>query len=101
MLGLGITKAGPARAKRALYQAAQAARRYDPQLAAVYFRQMVDYGKTHKQAMGTVMSHLASGIYTDLKEDRPYRLMDMDGRPITIQESRQIIKERYTVTQEI
>jgi len=48
MRGLGITKAGPARVKRALYQAAQAARRYDPQLAAIYFTQMVDYGKTHK-----------------------------------------------------
>ena len=101
MRGLGITKAGPARVKRALYQAAQAARRYDPQLAAIYFKQMVDYGKTHKQATGAVMSHLASRIYTVLKEDRPYELADVDGSSVSMEESRQIIKERYTVPQEI
>jgi hypothetical protein len=101
MRGLGITKAGPARVKRALYQAAQTARRYDPQLAAIYYRQMVEYGKTHKQATGAVMSHLASRIYTILKEDRPYELVDVDGSPVTMTESRQIIKERYTVPQEI
>lgn len=101
MRGIGITKAGPARVKRALYQAAQAARRYDPQLAAIYFKQMVDYGKIHKQATGAVMSHLASRIYTVLKEDRPYELADVDGRSVGMEESRQIIKERYTVPQEI
>ena len=101
MRGLGITKAGPARVKRALYQAAQAARRYDPQLAAIYYRQMVEYGKTHKQATGAVMSHLASRIYTILKEDRPYELVDVDGKPVSMAESRQIVKERYTVPQEI
>ena len=58
---------------------------------------MVEYGKTHKQAMGAVMSHLASRVYTVLKEDRPYELTDVDGSPVSMEESRQIIKERYTV----
>jgi len=47
------------------------------------------------------MSHLASRIYTVLREDRPYELADVDGRSVSMEESRQIIKERYTVPQEI
>ncbi len=42
-------------------------------MGAIYYRQMVELGKTHKQAMGVVMSHLASRVYTVLKEDRPLR----------------------------
>ena len=40
-------------------------------MGAIYYRQMVELGKTHQQAMGVVMSHLASRVYTVLKEDRP------------------------------
>jgi transposase len=75
-LGLGMTKEGPARVKRALYQAAHYARIWDPEMGAIYYRQMVELGKTHKQAMGVVMSHLLSRIYTVLKEQRPYQLIE-------------------------
>ncbi len=47
-LGLGMTKAGPARVKRALYQAAHYARIWDPDMGAIYYRQMVELGKTHQ-----------------------------------------------------
>lgn len=42
--GLRMTKAGPAIMKWALYQASQIGRRCDPQLAWVYYRQMVYHG---------------------------------------------------------
>jgi len=100
-LGLGMGKAGPARVKRALYQAAQYARRWDPELAALYHRQMVDYGKTHKQAMGAVMSHLATRVYTVLKEQRPYQVRDFQGQPLTRTQAGQIVRECLRVPEEV
>jgi transposase len=70
--GLRMTKAGPSMMKRALFQAGDIARRYDPQLADLYYREMVHHGKTHLQAMGAVMSHLAARILVVLRESRPY-----------------------------
>jgi transposase len=100
-LGLGMSKAGPARVKRALYQAAEYARRWDPQLAALYFRQMVDYGKTHKQAMGAVMSHLAARVYAVLKQHKPYQVRDFDGQPLTRIEAGDLIRQRLHVPEHV
>jgi hypothetical protein len=36
-------------------------------------------------------------IWTILKEDRPYELRDVDGTPVTVEQARAIIAERYTV----
>lgn len=49
--GLPMTKAGPKRVKLALYQAAETARQWDPQLAKIYHGQMVDKGKPHYKAI--------------------------------------------------
>ena len=100
-LGMRMSKAGPGRVKRALYQAAEYARRWDPQLAAIYYRQMVDYGKTHKQAMGAVMSHLAVRVCTVLREQRPYELRDLQGQPLTRLEAGRLINERFRVPEEV
>jgi transposase len=100
-LGLGMTKAGPARVKRALYQAAHYARIWDPEMGAIYYRQMVELGKTHKQAMGVVMSHLASRVYTVLKEERPYQLRDLEGNPVTMAAGRSLVRERFQVPEEV
>jgi hypothetical protein len=100
-VGLGMTKEGPARVKRALYQAAHYARIWDPELGAIYYRQMVELGKTHKQAMGVVMSHLLSRIYTVLKEQRPYQLRNLAGNPVTRLEARSLIRETLRVPEEV
>jgi transposase len=100
-LGLGMTKEGPARVKRALYQAAHYARIWDPELGAIYYRQMVELGKTHRQAMGVVMSHLLSRIYTVLKEQRPYQLRDLTGNPLSRLAARSLIKEQLRVPEEV
>jgi transposase len=99
--GLGMTKAGPATLKWALFQAGQISRRCDPQLANVYYRQMVQHGKNHRQAMGAVMSHLAARILSVLREDKPYVLRDLDGNPITNLQAHEIIDTKYRVPEEI
>ncbi len=95
--GLTMTKAGPRRVKLALYQAAEVARRWDPQLAKIYYDQMVHKGKPHYKAIGAVMSHLASRVHMILTEQRDYVLRDVDGREITSREARTIIQTKYQV----
>jgi transposase len=99
--GLRMTKAGPATMKWALYQAGQIGRRWDPQLASVYYRQMVYHGKNHKQAMGAVMSHMGARIFTVLREDRPYELKDTDGQPVSALTARALIMTKYHVPEDI
>ncbi len=99
--GLPMTKAGPRRVKLALYQAAEAARQWDPQLAKIYYDQMVHKGKPHHKAMGAVMSHLASRIHAVLTEERDYVLRDVDGREVTAREARAIIQSQYRVPAKI
>jgi transposase len=95
--GLPMTKAGPKRVKLALYQAAETARQWDPQLAKIYYDQMVHKGKPHHKAMGAVMSHLASRIHAVLTEQRDYVLRDVDGCEVTMREARTIIQTQYRV----
>jgi len=99
--GLPMTKAGPKRVKLALYQAAETARQWDPQLAKIYYDQMVNKGKPHFKAIGAVMSHLASRIHAVLTEQRDYVLRDVDGREVTAREARMIILTQYQVPAEI
>jgi hypothetical protein len=62
---------------------------------------MVHNGKTHMQAMGAVMSHMSARILAVLREDKPYDLRDMDGRPVSREEARKIILSKYQVPEEI
>jgi hypothetical protein len=96
-----MTKAGPATVKWGLYQAAQIGRRWDPQLASVYYRQMVYHGKNHKQAMGAVMSHIGARVFSVLREDRPYELRDEQGRPISREAAKELILAKYQVPPDI
>ena len=99
--GLSMTKTGPKRVKLALYQAAEVARQWDPQLAKIYYDQMVHKAKPHNKAIGAVMSHLASRIHAVLTEQRDYVLRDVDGREVTASEARTIIQTQYQVPAEI
>ena len=99
--GLRMTKAGPSIMRMALYQAGDISRRFDPQLAAVYQREMVRHGKNHRQAMGAVMSHLGARILRVLKENRPYEIRDLDGNPISKGEARKLIVSKYRVSEDI
>jgi hypothetical protein len=99
--GLRMTKAGPAIIKWALYQAGQIGRQWDPQLASVYYRQMVHHGKNHKQAMGAAMSHMGARVFTVLREDSPYELRDTEGKPISKIAARALILAEYQVPEDI
>jgi transposase len=98
--GLSITKAGPNLVKATLYLNAEVARQWDVQIAAIYHKQMVEYGKHHSQAVCACASHLASRIYAILKEQRPYELRDLQGKPITAAESRELCL-KYRVPDEV
>jgi transposase len=99
--GLGMTKAGPSIMKWALYQSAQIGRRYDPQLAWLYYREIVHNGKNHKQAMGAVMSHVGARVLAVLRENKPYELRDVQGKPITWEDARRLILLNYQIPEEI
>ena len=99
--GLKMTKAGPAIMKWALYQSSQIGRRFDPQLAWVYYHEIVNNGKNHKQAMGAVMSHIGARILSVLRENKPYELRDLQGNPITWEDARKQILLNYQVPEEI
>ena len=95
--GLRMTKAGPAIMRMALYQAGEIARRRDPQLASIYYREMVHFGKNHKQAMGAVMSHLGARVLSVLKENRPYEIRDNQGKVISKSQAIALIQTEYNV----
>jgi transposase len=99
--GLRMTKAGPSIIRMALYQAGEIGRRNDPNLAAVYYREMVYHGKSHRQAMGAVMSHLGARVLRVLKEDRPYEIRDLEGKSIDKNEAKRLILSQYHVSEEI
>ena len=99
--GLRMTKAGPPIMRWALFQAGGIGRAHDPQLACVYYREMVHNGKNHMQAMGAVMSHMSARVLAVLREDKPYELRDIDGRIVSPEEARKIILSKYQVPEEI
>ena len=51
--------------------------------------------------MGAVMSHMGARVLAVLREDKPYELRDIDGRPITREEARRLILLNYQVPEEI
>ncbi len=98
--GLPLSKAGPNLIKATLFLNAEVARQWDVQIAYIYHQQMVQYGKHHLKAVCACASHLANRIYAVLKEQRPYQLRDLRGRPISPEESRRLCLQ-YAVPEEI
>jgi len=99
--GLHITKAGPDLIKKYAYLDADVARQWDPQIAAIYYDQMVRKGKHHVQAVCTCATHLLDRVFAVLRDGRPYQCRDVDGSVVDWREARQIVTERYTVPQDV
>jgi hypothetical protein len=99
--GLHISQAGPDLIKKYGYIAADTARRFDPQIAAIYYDQMVNKGKHHTQAVCACATHVLDRIRVVLRDDRPYELRDVDGKAVTPAQARAIIAERYQVPEEV
>lgn len=99
--GLKITQAGPRLIKKFSYLDAETARQTDPQIAAIYYDQMVHKGKHHLQAVCACATHLLDRVLTVLREDRPYELRDVDGTPLSKAQARSLIQSRYQVPSEV
>ena len=99
--GQTITQSGNNRIKRALFLAADAARRVDPGLAEVYWRLMVRKGHHHKQALCAVATRLVNRIGKVLRTGDAYQLRDIDGTPISLAEGKAIVAERFAIPADI
>jgi transposase len=99
--GLRITCAGPDLVKKYAYINAEVARQWDPQVAAIYHDQMMHKGNHHCQAVCACATHLLDRVRAVLRDGRPYELRDVDDQPVTWQEARAIIAERYHVPEEV
>jgi transposase len=99
--GMRITQAGPNLIKKFSFLDADAGRKRDPQLAAIYYDQMVNKGKHHTQAVCACATHLLDRVRVVVTEDRPYELRDVDGTPVSEAQALTIIAQRYTVPEDV
>lgn len=99
--GLSICQEGSSRFRRDLFLAADVARQWDPQLAKVYYDDMVHKGNCHNHAVLSVATKLVNRILCVLKENRPYELRDSDGKAITASAAKRMIKQCFKVPEEI
>ncbi len=95
------TKRGDALLREALFMAANQARRYDPTLAAKYHRLMTENGKHHTSALCHVSTTLLTRVAACWRSQTPYQLRDIDGNPVSPEQARAIIAERYTVPEQV
>ncbi len=99
--GQPMSKAGSSLLRTTMVRVAENARRVDPQLARLYYVQMVERGKNHTGALCVVAAHLAERAWAVMARGTPYVLCDVDGRPVSQSEAKAIIAERFTVTDEV
>jgi transposase len=99
--GQPITKAGNKLLRTTLVRAADHARRQDPQLARIYWIQMVQRGKDHLGATCVVAAHLAERAWTVMDRATPYVVCDTDGTPVTPAQAKAIIAEHWTVPEQV
>lgn len=93
----GPTKRGDAVLRQALFMAAGQARRIDPSLAAKYQRLMVEAGKHHNSALCHIATTLLTRVVACWRAGQPYVIRDVDGTPVTIEQARTIIADRYAI----
>jgi Transposase IS116/IS110/IS902 family len=99
--GQPISKAGNRLLRTTLYRAADNARRVDPQLARIYYLQMVERGNDHLGAVCVVAARLAERAWVTLDRGMAYVICDTDGTPVTAEQAKAIIAERFTVPEEV
>jgi transposase len=98
--GQPMSKAGSSLLRTTLIRAADNARHSDPQLARVYYVQMVERGKDHLGAL-CVAANLAERFWAVMSRGMPYTVCDTDGTPADPQQAKMIIAERWTVPAEV
>lgn len=99
--GQAMSKAGSSLLRTTLVRAADNARKADPQLARIYYVQMVERGKDHLGALCVVAANLAERFWAVMNRGMPYVVCDTDGRTVTPAEAKAIIAEHWTVPPEV
>jgi transposase len=99
--GQAMSKAGSSLLRTTLVRAADNARKVDPQLARIYYVQMVERGKDHLGALCVVAAHLAERFWAVMARGMPYIICDTDGRPVEPDQARTIIAEHWTVPTDV
>ena len=99
--GQPMSKAGNRLLRTTLIRAADNARRQDPQLAKIYWVQMVERGADHLKACCVVAAHLAERLHAVLVRAMPYVVCDTDGTPVDPATAKQLIAEHWTVPREV
>lgn len=96
-----MSKAGSSLLRTTLVRSADTARKQDPQLARIYYVQMVERGKNHLGALCVVAANLAERAWTVMNRQTPYIVCDTDGTPVTADEAAAIIAQRWTVPTDV
>lgn len=99
--GQPMSKAGSSLLRTTLVRAADHARKVDPQLARLYWVQMTERGKDHLGAVCVVAAHLAERAWAVMDRGMPYVVCDIDGTPVTLDEAKTIVAERFTVSEDV
>ena len=74
-----MCKAGSSLLRTTLIRAADNARKQDPQLARIYYMQMVERGADHLKALCVVAGDLAERAWAVMNRQMPYVICDTDG----------------------
>jgi transposase len=99
--GQPMSKAGSSLLRTTLVRAADTARKQDPQLARIYYVQMVERGKDHLGALCVVAANLAERAWAVLHRRMPYVICETDGRPVDPDQAKTIIAQHWTVPPEV
>jgi transposase len=99
--GQPMSKAGSSLLRTTLVRAADNARKVDPQLARIYYVQMVERGKDHLGAVCVVAAHLAERFWAVMTRNTPYVICDTDGRPVDPAQAHTIIANHWTVPADV
>ena len=81
--GQTMSKAGSSLLRTTLVRAADTARKQDPQLARIYYVQMIERGKKHLGALCVVAANLAEWAWAVMNRGTPYVICDTHGTPLT------------------
>ena len=99
--GEPMSKAGSSLLRTTFVRSADTARKQGPQLARIYYLQMVERGKGHLGALCVVAAVLAERAWAVMSRGEPYEIRDTDGRAVTASEAKAIIGQKWTVTDEV
>ena len=62
---------------------------------------MTDAGKHHNSALCHIATTLLTRIIACWRAGQPYQLRDVDGTPVTIDQARAVIAERYAIPKDL